>query len=107
MNDVLKHLNIVCHTVFLYITYIFLCDVVCVCPYYTRTLFCVDINECRNRTICPNDSTCIDMVPGYLCNCTKSGFRWNSTSNDCEGECGVRGRVVLVWSEGGGSAGME
>ena len=59
----------------------------CVVYVLNLMLFCVDINECRDRTTCPENSTCVNLVPGHLCNCTNKGFSWNNVTNKCEGEC--------------------
>ena len=63
-------------------------DTVCCVYIIPDTVYCADINECMNRSACPEDSTCIDEEPGYQCRCTKKGFRWDRESNLCIGECG-------------------
>ena len=50
-----------------------------------------------NRTVCPSDSTCVNKDPGYICNCSKTGYRWDKESNMCLGGCMCVCVCVCVW----------
>ena len=49
-----------------------------------RTFFItiLDFNECLNSTtnVCPQDSTCINSVGSFTCNCNNNGYSYNGTS---------------------------
>ena len=60
----------------------------CNCPYgYNLTADkCVDIDECENQNICPENSVCQNLRGTYACEC-KAGFDGefcNTDINECE-----------------------
>ncbi|XP_058489701.1 latent-transforming growth factor beta-binding protein 4 isoform X3 [Solea solea] len=54
----------------------------------TQTGKCVDINECVNKTVCGDHSTCENQIGSYLCECDQ-GFISTADGKDCvdEDEC--------------------
>lgn len=45
-----------------------------------------DINECDlEPSVCPNDSTCINLIGGYTCNCD-DGLTYSREENACLGK---------------------
>ncbi|KAK3597086.1 hypothetical protein CHS0354_022093 [Potamilus streckersoni] len=77
------------------------CDLVngsCTCKSGWEGQMCnANVNECNNRTICPEHSNCIDLLGSFLCECyngftkTAEGFcapcQGNRYGNNCKEHC--------------------
>ena len=70
----------------------------CVCNkgYEGNGVKCTNINECLQNITCENPSTCIDMDPGYFCQCPKGWYGEKCDKSICrKNPCFYGGKCML------------